>query len=156
MVNERIINQLAGRFVKSGIAFEDLKAEATLFALEAVEKYNPDFNTSIDTWQWKCIYEGLKGMVVKEWDWQNHRYGSDETVMHDILSAEQGHHAFEITESLSSEAKQVCQALFSAPSEYASLMPKIARGRLVRKFRKEGWSWPVIWRVFNEIKTALN
>lgn len=179
MVNEKIVNQLAGKFVKSGIAFEDLKSEAIVFALEAIEKYDPKFGTSIDTWQWKCIYEGLKCSVSREWDWQNHRFNSnvanpncqlrnhsflqnneiddnDRDFVDTFTTKEQGHAAFEITASLSKEAKMVCSAIFSAPGEYMSLMPKMARGKLVKKFRGEGWSWPQIWRVFNEIKSALS
>ena len=152
MVNEKVINHIAGKFLWSGLPFEELKAEAYTLYLEAERKYDPTRTAQLGTFVWKSIYGNMKVYVYRELDWRTKQRENDFAAP----SQEQGHAAFEITESLSKEAKMVCSAIFSAPGEYMSLMPKMARGKLVKKFRGEGWSWPQIWRVFNEIKSALN
>ena len=159
MINEKIINKLAGKYKWSGIAFEDLQAEGWKLAMEAMQKYDSAKGASPTSWQWTYIERGLKEFIKNEYAWRNHHLHSSEDSetewVDSFHSDDQGIFVFEITSSLSSEAKQICSAIFNAPAEYMSLMPKMARGKLVKKFRGEGWSWPTIWKVFNEIKTAL-
>lgn len=179
MINEKIVNKLAKRFINKGIAFEDLKAEAYKHASAAVAHHDEASGADINTLQWVYINRGLSEYCKKEWTWQNSQFNSnvattncqmrnrsflqsneiddnDRDFVDTLYSEEQSTSAFEIIESMSKEAKMACQAIFSAPGEYMSLMPKMARGRLAENLRNDGWSWPQIWRVFNEIKSALN
>ncbi len=167
MINEKIVNKLAGKYRWSGIAFEDLQAEGLKLAVEAMQKYDPAGGASPSSWQWICIDNGLKDLLRKELQWKNNqkRPHQEDVEKYDRCSInyldtftanDDPIQAFEHVSGFSAEAKMVCSAIFNAPAEYMSLMPKIARGALIKKFRGEGWSWPTIWRVFNEIKTALN
>lgn len=177
-MNERMINYLVKRFTYSGISFEELKSEAIKCSLEAKKRYDCNKGASYNTWQYEYVMNGLRSMVKQELDWQNHRFNSNvaaddllkgldffqsneqddkNRAIEDSFSSSSSFipETVEMLSSLSKEAKEVCSVIFSAPGEYATLMPKMARGALVKKCREKGWSWPVIWRTFNEIKTAL-
>lgn len=57
--------------------------------------------------------------------------------------------------SLSKEAKELITLILSAPSEYAGLTSRQARGMLVKTLRGKGWAWSSIWNTFREIRSAL-
>lgn len=174
-MNERIIKHLAAKYVRYGLPFEELKTEATIGALEALKSFNPKKGASVDTWQYFCIKNRLKDVVAKEMQWNNHRFNSNVATTsqlknHDFLQCNEmddaerelidtfpsAPHSVEVLQSLSEEAKRICHAIFNTPTEYASMMPKMARGKIVKKCREEfGWSWPKIWRTVNELKTAI-
>ena len=62
--------------------------------------------------------------------------------------------------SLSEEAQKAVKLILDSPSEIisnaSSLAPKMLRSALIKKLRKDNWSWPKIWRVFGEIKLLLS
>lgn len=153
-MNERMINHIAGRFVRSGIPFEELKAEAIKAYYIAESRYDKKHpsGASLETVAWRYIYQSLIVYTSAEMEWQA-RKGDDD--IEKYCPEQQDIPMFEMVSSLSKEAKEVCSVIFNAPGEYAALMPKMARGALVKKCREKGWSWPIIWRTFNEIKSAL-
>lgn len=62
--------------------------------------------------------------------------------------------------TLSKEAQKAVKLIFDSPGEIisnaSSLAPKMLRSALIKKMRKDNWSWPKIWRVFGEIRMLLS
>lgn len=62
----------------------------------------------------------------------------------------------EALNNMSNEAKSICSMVLDSPTDFIDNRPKLARGKVYRKLREVGWSWPKIWKGFKEIKLTLN
>ena len=161
---EKLIYKLSWKFSRTtGIPFEDLVSEATVAWLSAAERFDPAKGAP-STYAYHVIHNHLASLAQVS---LRETTIDDEEKMESTFSSipsrrPSPHHELEFRQlvlSMSKEAQEVCSILFHAPEELSKLakndMPKSIRGALKGSLRSRGWSWPKIWKTFEEIKTAL-
>ncbi len=152
--NINLLRKLAWSFHRTtGVEWDELFSEACLSFILSLRSYKPKkgkLSTHVQT----CITNHLIDFT--------RRY-HDITPASNILDDETFRHSegetdtsfLDTLHSLSEEAQYVCNVILSNPEEFLEESKRLARKHVVDRLRKEGWSWPKIWRSFREIKSAL-
>ena len=159
---KKLINSRAWSFhYSTGISFEELQAEAVLAYVECLPHYDESKGTAFSTFLYHCITNHLSTFCGAE---MKHMYTASIDALEDDISSynpkiQNTIYLKEVISALSIEAQGVLSILFEAPDELMALAknhtPKAIRGALFRYLRTLGWSWPIIWRSFREIKLAV-
>jgi DNA-directed RNA polymerase specialized sigma subunit len=153
MIPLNSIRKIAWNFQKQNptINWEDLFQEAAIAFLESQKTYDSEKGTKPITWAWIQMKHQLQNHTNNEYEQQKLKnYPTQpETASPSFFKEEN-------LGRLSREAQQVCQLILIFPSEYAKMVPKQARGKIVQVLRQQGWKWKVIWNVFRELKIAFS
>lgn len=149
-----LIEKMAGAFHNTtGIEREELQGVATVGYYKALESYLPE-KGSLNTWAISRMRQHLMSFCYKE------RRGSEvpETELTEkecepdpslrILFLNQ-------LKSMTKEAQEVCQMIFTSPGEYLELAPTFRRGRIAKQLKEKGWSRSKAWETIREIKQVL-
>jgi len=155
-----VVKKLVWSFQKTtGLEFEDLLGEGFVALTDAMQTYNPN-KGAMSTWVWSNVKAQLVKYTYKEKQEREKVYTED-LAFQLLLSSKacsilDRAHFLERLSRTSEDTQTVCHMIFSHPEEYYVLPPKLARGKLKRKLREQGWIWSRIWDSFKEIKVALN
>lgn len=153
---QRLICKLANTYSKiTGIEAEELISIGNLEFVLCLESYDPQkakFSTYL-TWKLKgrFLEEGRKHRSRKQFvDYEPTASGLQEEILFfkDILR------------ELSSDAREVVKIVFNTPVELIDMLPKkqprgINKHQLQRHLHRQGWSFPRIWKTFEEIARSL-
>jgi len=149
-VEVKMAKKLAGGWHKAtGIDWEELYSEAIVGMWEARKTFRLDRGTALTSWQYCCANYRLKTFCA------NYETSLGEKMESAEYRSDDGDFV-EIISSLPENARMVCKVILETPNEFAGIMPKIARGKVVKTMRDLGWSWGDIWETFRIIKNALN
>ena len=151
-LNHNLIRSIAWSFHRTtGIELEELISEATIAYLEALKTYRKSKKTKLSTWAYLIMRNHLiafykKSLQPREWE---------------LLpeTPPDPFHSYSVKEQLEQMggcAKQICEMIFKAPEEFLCHPPKMARGKIRQKLRKQGWSYPNIWAGIREVKEMIN
>lgn len=152
--NINLIRKIAWSFhTTTGVDWEELFSEACLAFVLSIRSYNPK-QGSLSTHLQTCITNHLIDFTRRYHDITPSSDLIDEDVI-DYQTSEVDTSFFYNFNSLSEEAKYICDMILSSPEEFLEESKKLARRHIIDKLRKEGWSWPKIWKSFREIKAAL-
>lgn len=155
MKDLNLIRKIAWSFTKStGQEFEELFAEASLAYVEAMQSYNPK-KAKLSTWAVKIMTNRLITFCMKQ-----ETYVSFPKFFEDNIPGQdniEGEYSFrEWLQDLPQDLQLICKAIFKAPEEFLAESSRASRGKLVKKLRTMGWSWPRIWNGIRNMKTTLN
>ena len=138
----------------TGVEWEELFGEALVALAAAMPTHDPS-KSKLTTWATRHIDLALIAFCQKQ-RCQHTRHTSA-SVESASTSANLFHNTSfkERMAQLSHEAKDVASLVLSSPTEFISLPPKLARGKIQRYLHSIGWPHSQIWEVFHELKTAL-
>jgi len=111
------------------------------------------------TWLYRALFNDLRNFARKNERLVLDNEGSQAIPSH--YSADPARVAMfrDALANLSEEARVVVGIVLDGPEEVlgwvAHRSPRAIRGLLKEHLREQGWSWPVIWRTFREIKELL-
>jgi len=152
--NINLIRKIAWSFHRTtGVEWDELFSEACLSFVIGLRSYNPK-KGKLSTHLQKCITNHLIDFTRRYHDIVPASDLIDENAL-GYQTSEPDSSFFYNFNSLSEEAKYVCDMILSSPEEFLEESRKLARKHIIDKLRKEGWSWPKIWKSFREIKAAL-
>lgn len=152
-VHLNLIRKIAWGFHSTtGIDYAELFSEASLAYCEAELAYNPEKKTKFTTFAFSVIKNRLVDFCKEE-----NKYQCDQNI-NDLFFGGLYEIAFEenTTQSFSKDLKDIIQIILSSPEDFANLMPKHARGHLVRILKQKGWACSRIWDNIREIKKNIN
>lgn len=160
MQDLNLIRKVAWSFAKStGLDYDELFAEASLAYLKAVKTHDPT-KARLSTWTTSVMINSLRSFCKKE---RQYIAFAEEPYEHEwekILPGkfnQENHYIFkEWIEHLPEDLQLICKAIFEAPEEILSTSPKATRGKLIRKLRKQKWTWERIWNGIREMKSSLS
>ncbi len=165
--NINLVRKITWKFVNKypGLEFDDLFSEACIIYLETEHLYCPE-KGAFSTFMWTVITNHLKNVIGKKANTTIKEQPTDPVTMADINEiqvlispeAEMEEEAWnEIVQALSSEGRAIYKILTEEEHliELSINNPKKCRGEIVNILRERGWSWPIIWRSFREIKEVL-
>ena len=133
------------------LEFEELLSESILYYCTIEHQHDPK-KAQMLSWLWWSIDRNLLEYVKKE------KRRQHEELPNDDLLVDHRKPSWEFTDKIkewSEDAQKVCSIIFNAPHDFSVHLPKLSRGKIKKMLRKEGWSWPRIYRSFKEIRTAL-
>ena len=147
--------------ITTGVPFDDLVAEGNLIFCEACKDYQNE-RAAFSTYLWKRLDKGLYNYTKSI----NKHVGIVEMSVDENPTTvpckkfESFTDFLLLKESLSDKAFQIVSAVTDNPHMIFDLdnfgKPKKARGSIFRHLRKkEGWSWAVIWKAFDEVKESV-
>jgi DNA-directed RNA polymerase specialized sigma24 family protein len=140
----------------TGLPYRDLLSEGNLVFCQAIQSFDPS-RASFGTWLYRRLNQGLAGysrkarsepplVELKEDHLVSRRWTDSVDFRVDLTKTSKPiRHVVEmlydqdVAKKLRLTARQANQ-------------PKLVRGAIYRKLRREGWSWPTIWRTFNQVK----
>ena len=151
MENINLIRKIAWSFHHTtGVEWGDLFQEAALAYCEALERYDPE-RGKITTYMWWCITSHLKNYLKEQKKW-NGNICSIEDV--DVDRPVSPSNRFE---TLSKEALQIAEVIFSNPCKYSSIDPQSAKKEIAREMiEQKHWSWHRVWIGIQDLKLAFN
>ena len=148
-----MIEKLALRYHHStGIDLDELIGEATLAFLEACHTFDTSKYVKLSTYTYTCIQNRLLSFIHEEMKWKNP--GLEEIDMRYMSTNPTPF--FVIFEQFSKDCQHIANMVLKNPTHYACQPPKLARGKVVKDLRKQGWSWPRIWSSIKNMKSTLN
>lgn len=163
---ENFINRIAWDIQKKcpDVPFEELRAEGCLLLCSKLPKWDPS-KGALSTFLYHQISGGLKD-YVKKWNRITTFDISVETEYSALFSfsptsPEKTFQFKEAVNTLSEEGKTIVDLvteLIETSHVYftaSSFTSKEVRGKLYRKLKKQGWSWPRIWEGFKEVRLML-
>lgn len=149
-----LIQKMAGAFHNTtGIELEELQGVAAVGYYKAIESYLPE-KGSLNTWTTTRMRQHLTSFCYKE----GRRSEVPETGL-----TEKEHEPdpglrvlfLDRLKSMTKEAQEVCQMIFTSPVEYLELPPTFRRGRIAKQLKEKGWSLNKAWDTIREIKQVL-
>lgn len=148
----KLAYKIAWSFHKTtGVSVEELISEATLALLEAQITYDPD-KAMESTYYYHCIKNALCAFVQQE----SRLVLPGFSIPDGVTFQPEMDSIKDIVAQWKPDCRLVVELILKTPKRYCELKPKMARGRIVRLLRRQGWSWPRIWATFKEVKLALN
>lgn len=174
--NLDLIRNIAWSYHRMAPAFEfdDLFGEGCVAYLEAELSYDPGSTMKEITYIWTYIQQHLNNYVqrstLQRTSTNNALQWANPVVFEDIdlyitasnyefepekaLLAKEAYRA--LVDSLSPLAQELVGYILDGAGGYLPIdRPKLCRGALKDTLREKGWSWPMIWNTFREVKTAL-
>lgn len=154
--HEKQLRGLAGRISrKTGIPFDDLygpAGEAFCEAFYAFEPGKAQFSTFLHT----VVTNNLKNLVDKHF----RERGKTVPLLDEEMVWEEPHVEdricfLEALENLSPEARNVAEAVLSAPGEFLEMPVRTIRGTLRKQLKEQGYKPQQILNIFKEIKEAV-
>lgn len=174
MENINLVRKIAWDFHhRTNISFEELLSEATLAYLEAERTYDIKKERGRRNWHQTFIKNALINFCKKE---QAYHLSLDvftesPEAPNNVDSVGSGHNRglylqqnklktnptlfFELYDELSLGGQEITNMILKDKMKYITTPPKEARGLLVAKLRKQGWTWEKIWDSIREIKLVL-
>lgn len=164
-----MIHDIAWKFFRQNpdLNYDDLFAEAALAYCEAQNRFDPTRGAKETTMAYAYMKNALIAFVNTANETRGHLplnehgYLNNQGKENGELREPQVAVPFlppisELLQEMTEEAKEICQMILDAPEQYAGFLPKDCRGKIYRKLRERGWTWPKIWKGFAEIKQILN
>ena len=162
-----LIYKIVWSYVKSnpGLDFDDLVSEACLAYLEERHMYSQERGKE-STFIWKVVQNRLNAIIGQE----KTRYGAEillgaEIMEGTLIDSSADPELILITEeswqeklaSLSPEAQSICALLTQEQEIYLpAKTPRNCRGVISKVLKAKGWREAVVWRTFNELKSAFS
>ena len=160
---EKCLQKLVWKWVdRSRFDFAELLSEANMGFLNAVDTFDPDkacFHTHLYT----TVNGRLKNYCYKQKD---RGCELSECLPADIANPEQEYSFKTMLDGLGKEAKEMVDVALNCPAEMLDLIKGMTSHKqqnvclrkchLTKFFRAKGWTYPKIWKTFNEIKSTLN
>jgi len=133
----------------TGLPFEDLFSEAVYAFLSNKKHYQKEKNCKFSSY----IYRGMKNALI-EFSRREQYYAElpDHTLPD--LSYTPDYEFFPPV--YPKDVQEIIDIIMSAPGEFASVMPKMARGRVFRKLRERGYSHGKCWKMIKNMKKFIN
>jgi len=147
-----IARKIAWSFHRTtGVEFEELLSEACLAYCEAEVDPNYDPRKSaMTTFAYYKMHSHLKNYIKKQ-------YHDEQVNDRAELTPEQEVEFKDTIESLTDEAKFVCEQILKSPHEFLSEgAPRKCQSKLKTYLRQSGFTWEQIRNSFKEIKNAIN
>ena len=155
---EKLLHKFAWSYKNTtGIEEDELFAEACVAYMTAIMSYDNTKDTKLSTWISYCVKNRLNSFVTT--------FHSDKSF---TLFDEEKWESFPATDGfdsifgysdllteLSPKARKVCDLVIKNQHELDGIPPKLARGKIQKELRKQGWVWSDIWTTFNELKNAF-
>jgi DNA-directed RNA polymerase specialized sigma subunit len=144
-----LMNRANSFHITTGVPFDELHAEARLALAIACTKFSRRYGVRLEGYASRVIHNRLVDFSRR---WQHH-----EPLEHEDIIPDHDHdHHERLTDKLagaSEEAQMVAKMVLDTPGEFIDTWG--ARGRIRRRLRTEGWSWPAIQRAMAELKHVL-
>jgi len=134
----------------SWIDEEDLIQEGHLAVIESQRTYCPG-KSSEKTWAVNYIRYRMKTLMSK----YHPEIYLEDLQQESSLPATTSQDFLEIYSSLGKDAKQLVKMIISSPEDFLQDTPKASRGEIIKKLKKQGWTWERIWKVLSDIKSEL-
>lgn len=154
IMEKKLLYKAVWSFHKSTrIEYDEVLGIAGIAYSEALQGHDPS-KGCFSTYFWRC----MRNAIV---DYQRrnpvHDTQFDETfISPNKRNPEMDVEFLNVLENMEVHARKICKLVISS-SEIAELIgkPKLAKGKIKRELRKQGWKWQDIWDGFNEIQNAL-
>lgn len=152
-IAENIAYKLAWSFnATTRLEIEELISEAKLAAMEGLLAYDIKKKSRLSTY----IYVRITNHLILFVKYQK-RYFCLDPEIYDLNNIQTNPIAFfEIKDALTPDCKFITELILTNTEKFKGLVPKAARGEVVKLLRQQGWSWPRIWENMRKMKTALN
>jgi DNA-directed RNA polymerase specialized sigma24 family protein len=132
----------------TGLPFEDLFSEAVYAFLSNKKHYQKEKNCKFSSY----IYRGMKNALI-EFSRREQTYAE----LPDECTSVSYTPEYEFFPTVYPEdVQQIIDIIMSASGEFASVMPKMARGRVFRKLREHGYSHGKCWKMIKNMKKFIN
>ncbi len=150
---EKLINYLAWSFYKTTrIEIAELKAEATLAYLEAMNDYDESEGVKATTYVYQRVKNALINFCKKEHKYVTCSYVEDlpgfNSISYNYCPW------FELYEILPEKAKKVVKIVLENSDKFDG-SGKQMRGQVVDLLRENGMSWSQVWDGMSEVKKVL-
>jgi len=143
-----LICKIAWSFHRTtGLEFEELLSEAILAYLEALPKYNPK-RGKLSTFMSRIMQQALVDYYKREKQYtsiSNVEYLDDFIPEYEFFPP-----------SLPDDLQHIIDTIQYGEEDYSQLLPKFARGALIKVLRDDGWSWGRIWNNIRKMKLCIN
>jgi len=158
MTNLNLIRKVAWSFHKTtGLPFEELFSEASLAYAEAFSSFDPQKNIKFSTWAYKNMRQHLINFVKREYSFYSFHLPVEES---ELLSQYERNNPIAMMEfrdwlkRLPSDLQTIAETVLEDSSP--NLPPKKEKGKVIKKLREKGWSWPRIRNGIRGMKEVLN
>jgi DNA-directed RNA polymerase specialized sigma subunit len=153
-----LINNLVWKFWNKNpdLEYEDMLSEALVAYYKALRDFDITKGNKKTTLIYTYVKNALITYIVKERQEKNHLSLITETGETMEIPVPWCPPISELLNDMGIEAREVCKIILESPLEYVGFLPKVCKGEIYKKLRKQGWSWSRIWKAFTNIKNALN
>ena len=154
--NVGLIRKIAWSFHQTtGVDFEDLFSEASYLYCKALKEYDPS-RGSITSYYAYYIHHRLINYLKQQEGFKCKKYNDELGFIDDIeIEDHPTHEAVPFWESLSKEAQQIADIIFTAPKPFMELDREEAEERVTNILTRKGWSTQKIKTGLNDLKLAL-
>ena len=151
MEHIKLLRKIAWSFHHTtGLEWDELFAEASLYYTQAMESYDPDKGVKFTTHLWNVVCNSLKTYLDRE---QKHRTLSiDDT----NLMYQPSKDPIPFWEGLTAEAQEIADYILRNSMEFVCLMPEDVDTLINIIFKKRGWSEQKIRAGLSNLKRACN
>jgi len=152
--NINLIRKIAWSFHHStGLEWDDLFEEACVGFLISYDRYDSN-KSKLSTWTFHTVRNHLIDYCRKN----SKKWSSLSLLPFEPEDPKHQEPCFleDLMNSLSGDAKEVVQTIMEAPSDFFTLPPKMARGKIRDFLREKGWKWQDIWDGMREVDQILS
>lgn len=157
--HKNLLRKICHQFTNYEIEFEDLMSIGNEIYVLALKEFEENRKIKFTTMLYPYVKNAIINEIKKNLRQQNEICVKDINCFSNSFDIEKKVIFVEQIKSLSKEAQEVTQIIFSSPSDVLKnagiFCPKKIRGHIYKKLRKRNWPERKIWKIFSEIKEAL-
>ncbi len=149
--NINLVRKVAWSFHNTtGIDFEELFDVALMNYVEYVQKTYDENKGKFSYW----AYRNMEQTLINYCKGKQRQPKTQDINENDAVF--EFHEKFEdLLNEMPSDCKLISRLILLCPEDLANYPPKIARGKVVKLLREEGWTWERIWGGMKEMKLYL-
>jgi DNA-directed RNA polymerase specialized sigma subunit len=158
------INAITRKFSNTyGLGYDEMLSEAYLAYCDAMNSLEPGFHVLWKEYATSIIVNRLTDYVHRERRIRKYSVRIDLIVdeFRELQPRIQKHLSLNLiysenySQTLSEDVQEVINLVLHSPEDFSKILPKLARGKIVKTLRSYGWSWSRVWDAMRNTKAAL-